>query len=163
MPELWTALSIKQPWAALIVHGIKTVEVRSWLTGKTGKILIHASKTPERDPNAWRLITTPQLMTTAGLVGGVIGVAELCECITYSSPEAYAADVRHCTGAERFQPPRMYGFRFKNAKRVEFLPCLGNTNFFSVEAELAIVRKPKPPAPPRLPKFVVRLPEDGPR
>jgi hypothetical protein len=163
MPQLWTALSIKQPWAALLVHGIKTVEVRTWLTGKTGKILIHASKSLEPDPDAWRHISTPELMTTAGLVGGVIGVAELCECITYSSRDAYAADTRHCTGAERFQPPRMYGFRFKNAKRVEFLPWLGNTNFFSVKAEVAVLRKPKKPPRPKLAKYLVRLPEDGPR
>lgn len=37
------ALSIKQPWASLIAHGIKDVENRSWRTNFRGRIYIHAS------------------------------------------------------------------------------------------------------------------------
>lgn len=37
------ALSIKQPWASLIVHGIKDIENRSWRTKFRGRIYIHAS------------------------------------------------------------------------------------------------------------------------
>lgn len=36
-------LSIKQPWASLIAHGIKDVENRSWRTKFRGRIYIHAS------------------------------------------------------------------------------------------------------------------------
>ena len=52
--EKWKALSIRQPWAWLIVNGIKDVENRSWKPGlsfkKEGielpiKLLIHASRT----------------------------------------------------------------------------------------------------------------------
>ena len=32
MAEIDYALSIKQPWAALLVHGLKTMEIRSWPT-----------------------------------------------------------------------------------------------------------------------------------
>lgn len=37
------ALSIKQPWASLIAHGIKDIENRTWRTNFRGKIYIHAS------------------------------------------------------------------------------------------------------------------------
>lgn len=37
------ALSIKQPWASLIAHGIKNIENRTWKTNFRGKIYIHAS------------------------------------------------------------------------------------------------------------------------
>jgi hypothetical protein len=37
------ALSIKQPWASLIAHGIKNIENRTWRTHFRGKIYIHAS------------------------------------------------------------------------------------------------------------------------
>ncbi|MES2796681.1 MAG: ASCH domain-containing protein [Bacteroidota bacterium] len=37
------ALSIKQPWAALIAHGIKDIENRTWRTHFRGRIYIHAS------------------------------------------------------------------------------------------------------------------------
>lgn len=36
-------LSIKQPWASLIAHGIKNIENRTWKTKFRGRILIHAS------------------------------------------------------------------------------------------------------------------------
>lgn len=38
------ALSIKQPWAHLIVSGVKDVENRSWKTNYRGRIFVHASK-----------------------------------------------------------------------------------------------------------------------
>ena len=36
-------LSIKEPYASLIVNGYKEYEFRSWKTKYRGKILIHAS------------------------------------------------------------------------------------------------------------------------
>ncbi len=36
-------LSVRQPWASLIVLGIKKVENRSWTTDYRGRLLIHAS------------------------------------------------------------------------------------------------------------------------
>ncbi len=37
------ALSLLQPWATLVVMGIKKIETRSWSTPYRGRILIHAS------------------------------------------------------------------------------------------------------------------------
>jgi hypothetical protein len=37
-------LTIKEPWATLIIDGIKDVENRTWRTNYRGKILIHTSK-----------------------------------------------------------------------------------------------------------------------
>lgn len=33
-------LTVKQPWASLIVHGIKDIENRSWQTNFRGRVLI---------------------------------------------------------------------------------------------------------------------------
>ncbi|MCB2188832.1 MAG: ASCH domain-containing protein [Deltaproteobacteria bacterium] len=38
-------LSIRQPWASLIVAGMKDVENRSWATKYRGPVLIHAAAT----------------------------------------------------------------------------------------------------------------------
>lgn len=38
------ALTIRQPWASLVAHGIKDVENRSWSTRFRGKFLIHSAK-----------------------------------------------------------------------------------------------------------------------
>lgn len=40
------ALSIKQPWASLIAHGIKDIENRTWATKYRGRIYIHSSLNP---------------------------------------------------------------------------------------------------------------------
>lgn len=37
------ALSVRQPWAWLIVHGGKDIENRTWRTDYRGPLLIHAS------------------------------------------------------------------------------------------------------------------------
>ncbi len=41
-------LTIKEPWASLIINGYKKYEFRSWKTNYRGKILIHAGKTLEK-------------------------------------------------------------------------------------------------------------------
>ena len=38
------ALSLTQPWAALVVTGAKRFETRSWTTAYRGPLLIHAAK-----------------------------------------------------------------------------------------------------------------------
>ena len=46
------AISIKQPWASLIAHGIKDIENRTWKCPQKyigQKILIHASKVRTKD------------------------------------------------------------------------------------------------------------------
>lgn len=49
------ALTLWQPWATLIAHGIKTVETRSWpICAPVDQLAIHAAKRPmTRDDEAW--------------------------------------------------------------------------------------------------------------
>lgn len=39
-------LTLHQPWAALVAHGIKTVETRGWSTRHRGPLAIHAAVKP---------------------------------------------------------------------------------------------------------------------
>src|SRR5262249_57357101 len=65
------ALSLKQPWAALLAHGLKTIEVRRWPTARRGKVLIHAALVPDERPHAWSKVP-PKLPETAELRRGII-------------------------------------------------------------------------------------------
>lgn len=38
------AISLLQPWASLVVMGVKKIETRNWATTQRGNILIHASQ-----------------------------------------------------------------------------------------------------------------------
>lgn len=41
-------ITIKEPWASLIVNGYKKYEFRTWPTNYRGKLLIHAGKTTSK-------------------------------------------------------------------------------------------------------------------
>src|SRR5262249_16619918 len=85
------ALSIKQPWAALLVHGPKTIEIRRWPMARRGRVLIHAARVPDPRPEVWAKV--PQKITPlAALAGGIIGAATLTDCRTYRNRRDFAAE-----------------------------------------------------------------------
>ncbi len=127
-------ISVKQPWAALLACGAKTVEVRTWTTAKRGPILIHAAKIPDDRPEGWALITTPTLKELAALRGGIIGSANLTSCVKYSSSDAFAlAAESHRNAPEWFREGGLYGFVFQDARPIAYHACPGRTLFFTVE------------------------------
>jgi hypothetical protein len=129
----WFALSVKQPWAALLAAGVKAVEVRTWGTSRRGPVLIHAARQPDPRPDGWALIPDAKVRTLAELTGGVIGVAELGGCVEYITPEAFAADAaRHHNPPRWFVPPRLFGFVFLHPRPLPFRPLPGSTFFFPV-------------------------------
>src|SRR5262245_57009885 len=104
------ALSLKQPWAALLAHGRKTVEVRRWPTARRGRVLIHAAAAPDERPEAWALVPA-ELRDTAQLLGGIIGAGELTGCVAYRSREAFGADqAKHLNDPAWFRGALLYGF-----------------------------------------------------
>ena len=70
------ALTIKQPWAALIVDGHKKYEFRSWKTKYRGKILIHAGMSLEKD-----MVSRFKDYNLEYVMGAIIGEATLEDCI----------------------------------------------------------------------------------
>ncbi|MGN1338448.1 MAG: ASCH domain-containing protein [Candidatus Coprovivens sp.] len=70
------ALTIKQPWASLIIDGYKKYEFRSWKTKYRGKILIHAGMSLEKDMDL--RFSNYNLVYT---FGAIIGEADLVDCI----------------------------------------------------------------------------------
>jgi hypothetical protein len=82
-------LSVKQPWASLIVHGIKTIENRRWPCKHRGPLLIHAGKT--QDENAYndqmRIAcdnnrTERIEILSQRLLGGFVGVCVMTDCVS---------------------------------------------------------------------------------
>lgn len=70
------ALTIKQPWATLIVDGYKEYEFRSWKTNYRGKILIHAGLSLEKDADK-----RFEVYNLTHDYGCIIGEAILTDCI----------------------------------------------------------------------------------
>jgi hypothetical protein len=127
------ALSLKQPWATLLVHGLKTIEVRRWPTARRGTILIHAARVPDERSEAWARVPA-ELREAAHLLGGIIGQGELTDCLSYRTQDAFAADAsRHLNDPSWFQGPALYGFVFANLSVLPFRPYSGWMRFFEVE------------------------------
>lgn len=112
-----TALSIRQPWAWAILQAGKDVENRVWRTAFRGPLLIHASKTVERD--AFDVIERicgvrpPDNLPT----GGIVGQAIITGCITQSTSPWF------------FGP---FGFKLAHPVTLPFEPCRGQLGFFSL-------------------------------
>jgi hypothetical protein len=80
------ALTVRQPWAALIVSGEKTVENRGWRTNYRGLLLIHAGSRPDPDGPAFDGPIT---------FGAIIGVVELTDVIRDSTSPWAEPDCWH--------------------------------------------------------------------
>lgn len=136
MAESAYAISLKQPWATLLVHGLKTIEIRAWPTQRRGRVLIHAARASDPKPWGWRQLP-PELLREAEIVGGIIGAGELTGCITYRDVEGFTADQKqHLNDPAWFRPPVLYGFTFIKPERLTFRPYSGWVKFFRVEAEV---------------------------
>jgi hypothetical protein len=132
--QQWHALSIKQPWAALIVAGKKTIEVRTWKTTFRGPVLIHAGRVPDSRPEAWKWVDTDEISRLANYQGGIIGKAVVNNCRLYQTPEQFQQDrMLHLNENEWFRPPVLYGFELQNVSPLPFQVLKGQTLFFSVK------------------------------
>lgn len=86
------ALSIKQPWAWLIVRGYKPLENRSWKTKFRGEFGIHASLQFDMDGYRWVEENAEQLGVDMSefplpyefVKGAIIGKATITDCVTES-------------------------------------------------------------------------------
>lgn len=127
-------LSIKQPWAWLILHAGKDVENRTWPTKVRGRILIHASSTMTRgDYEACAMFCSslpgptfkpdfqfPEFGDLKKLCGGIVGKVDVTQCVADSQSPWFCGE---------------FGFVLANPEPTEFLPCKGRLGFFDVSID----------------------------
>lgn len=106
------ALTLWQPWASLIVEGVKRIETRSWATSHRGPIAIHAAK---RDINIDEFVRLRNLLpdeiiwTAKGScefpLGAVLAIANLIDCVEMT-PEFIAQQSEQELKCGDWQPGR---------------------------------------------------------
>lgn len=118
------ALSIRQPWASLILKAGKDIENRCWPTRVRGRILIHAAKGCTRaeleDGLEFAEWATGQRYTAdlkTIVRGGIVGTVELVDCVTASKSPWFVGE---------------YGFVLRDPQLLPFTPYTGQLGFFSV-------------------------------
>lgn len=86
-------ISLWQPWATLLVTGLKTIETRSWSTKTDDRICIHASVKRSREQIEFFEALFPALNPKGYSKfddlprGGIIGSVRLEHCLPVDSPE----------------------------------------------------------------------------
>lgn len=123
--QIMKALSIRQPWAYLIVNGYKTIENRDWNTRYRGPILIHAGARIDRDfPYEWasrNLQKEQKSLKVYDLAkaetGGIVGYAEIVDCVREHPSPWFVGK---------------YGFVLAKARPLPFIPMNGKLGLFDV-------------------------------
>jgi hypothetical protein len=81
-----TILTVRQPWAWLIVAGHKPIENRDWSTNYRGRLYIHAAQVVDDAAFAWVAERFPELSLPFSMpTGAVIGHVQLKDCVRKSS------------------------------------------------------------------------------
>ncbi|BDC78667.1 ASCH domain-containing protein [Pseudomonas aeruginosa] len=122
-------LSIRQPWAWLIVYGGKDIENRSRRTNFRGRFLVHASQGMTRQEyNMATWIAGPLGVTIPPFDelqrGGIIGSVELVDCLEDSSSPWYMGEK---------------GYLLRDPRPLPFTPYKGQLGFFDVPESLVQV------------------------
>lgn len=122
------ALSIKQPWAWLIIHGGKDIENRTWHTKHRGRFLVHASKgmtkreyRHARDYARQGGVEIPPISELDQQCGGIIGSVELVDSVNSHDSPWYMGQK---------------GFVLRDPKPIPFIPYRGRLQFFEVPNDL---------------------------
>ncbi len=116
------ALTIKQPWAELLIRGEKTIECRTWTTPYRGPLLLHAAKS--RDPQM-------KSVYPAAPCGCLIALAQLTgiEQIT-------AANAAQFNTVWEDNPPGAYAWHLDNIEPFDPIPWRGQIGLFAVPSSV---------------------------
>ena len=119
-------LSMKQPFAELVLQGKKTIELRRWNTKFRGEFLIHSPKVP--DKNAMKKFGFKELP-----LGCIVGKAELIEVKKYIHEKEHEADRNKHLASSYWGN---YGFVLKNSERIKEIICSGKLGFWDFNSKI---------------------------
>ena len=104
------AISLKDPWATMVMKGEKTIETRVWQTEYRGKLLICASAAPKSEVS-----------------GNAIAIADLVDC----RPMTKADEIQACCDVY----PRARSWILHNVRAIKPFKVKGKLGLFEVDVE----------------------------
>lgn len=123
------ALSVRQPWAWLIIFAGKDIENRDWSTTQRGRVLVHAAKgmTLAEYRNGIDTLGEAKMAGYAAGVtlpmpedlerGGIVGSVDIVDCVRSSTSPWFFGE---------------NGFVLRNPQPLPFRPLRGMLGFFGV-------------------------------
>ena len=137
------ALTLRQPWAWMVVYGGKTIENRRWNTRFRGPFLIHAGKGMTREEYEDARYMFEEIVGSssdlANLLpahdkierrGGIMGIAELVDVVapTVGVPDSFI---------HPWHMPEQFGFILSRIAPLPFTPYKGELGFFECASDSA--------------------------
>jgi len=120
------ALSIRQPWAELILVGRKRYELRGWKTSYRGPILVHAAQRIEKLATSKAGLAVDNLVT-----GAIIGKVDIVDCEPFT-PEI-ADEMRQALAYFSEWVPDLYAWKLERPVKLrEPIPYRGKLGLFRV-------------------------------
>ncbi len=144
------AISIRQPWASLIIEARKDIENRTWKRDFRGPCLIHAAGTEDEESAeiAFDLVEERRISIPVNWMmdgdgspkdwrhwledcprGGIIGVVDIVACVPHHR-------------SKWFMGP--YGFVMQNPRPLPFFQCKGALGFFRCEYGAQVLKPDSP-------------------
>lgn len=124
------ALSIRQPWAHLIIHHGKNIENRTWHTKFRGRFLVHASKGMTKAEYIAAIdvlvhVASADILKRLPMMedlqrGGIVGSVELVDSLD-SSPSPWYMGQKALV--------------LQNPQELPFTPYRGQLGFYEVDAQ----------------------------
>jgi hypothetical protein len=121
-----TALSVRQPWAELILRGRKTIEVRTWPTRHRGELWLHAGVRVDREA-----LDRFGLITENLAFGAIIGRCELYDCVEFTVYSWELWRSQHLNAGPLNK--RLYAWFLRSTSRVHPMPLKGRLGLMSFE------------------------------
>jgi ASCH domain len=112
------AITVRQPWAWLIVNGVKDVECRSRPIRYRGLLLIHAGLSVDGFEQNVNWVSKRYRISVPNELerGGIVGVVEVIDCVESHKSKWFEKG--------------SFGWVLANPRRLKFRPCKGALSFF---------------------------------
>ena len=124
------ALTIKQPFATLIIEGYKKYEFRSWKTSFRGEIYIHAGKSIDKE--ALKRVEDLNLSYPTGCI---IGKAKIVDCVKVEEELRKKLFKENEKVYYNLKTPKekRYGFKIEDVEKIKPIPAKGKLSFWEYE------------------------------
>lgn len=123
------ALSVRQPWAELILSSRKSIEIRTWTTEYRGVLWLHTGQ--KRDPEAEAYFGLSNLF-----YGGFVGQVTISSVVRMDSERWERWRTRHLVPGS--MPPESFGWLLRDPVRLlETVDARGELGLFQLDSEKA--------------------------
>lgn len=124
-------LTIKQPFATLIVEGLKEYEFRTWKTNYRGEILIHAGKGVDK-----QAMKKYEYLGLEYPKGCIIGKATITDCLKIDDNARKMLKEKNSVIYSNIIDNKNwngYGFKLENVEKLENIEVCGKLSFWEFD------------------------------